>query len=263
MIWRESPTPSGVVIFSHGSNIPGDCYHYLAREWTRHGVACVFPEHHGLSENPVEFKNWALRARDLQLILGKLPLIRKKCRLKNIGLRNVGIAGHSLGAYGALQVAGMRVWRKSKIAAPLARRRPLPCLAMSPTGPGSFGVRVSSFTPLSGPLFVCTGTRDRGIIQDKSSSWRLSAFHKAPPGDKFSLVFRGADHFSFIDAEITGVKGTRRRARPPQRGLLRDVARSTSLFWRAYLMNDPESRTHLQKGSLPRSIRSKTVLRCR
>jgi dienelactone hydrolase len=74
-------------------------------------------------------------------------------------------------------------------------------VALSPSGPGSIFTR-DSWKAIHKPLFVLTGTRDKGL--EGSWEWRTAPYDGMPPGCKWLGVIDGATHMNFAGVGFAG-----------------------------------------------------------
>jgi dienelactone hydrolase len=74
-------------------------------------------------------------------------------------------------------------------------------VALSPSGPGSIFTS-DSWKGIHKPLFVLTGTRDRGL--EGSWEWRTAPYDGMPPGCKWLGVIDGATHMNFAGGGFAG-----------------------------------------------------------
>ncbi len=120
---ENSTAPMPVIIFSHGLGNSRLGYSYLGRHWASYGYISVHPEHLGANEevarrgswrlfrSDFDRRNWKNIPEDLHFVIDQLqnddalpvPLRGR------IDPARIGVSGHSLGAYAALAMGGMRV----------------------------------------------------------------------------------------------------------------------------------------------------------
>jgi dienelactone hydrolase len=74
-------------------------------------------------------------------------------------------------------------------------------VALSPSGPGSI-FTADSWKNIRKPLFVLTGTRDKGL--EGSWEWRTAPYDGMPPGCKWLGVIDGATHMNFAGGGFAG-----------------------------------------------------------
>ena len=74
-------------------------------------------------------------------------------------------------------------------------------VALSPSGPGSI-FTTDSWKNIRKPLFVLTGTRDKGL--EGTWEWRTAPYDGLPPGCKWLGVIDGATHMNFAGIGFAG-----------------------------------------------------------
>jgi predicted dienelactone hydrolase len=74
-------------------------------------------------------------------------------------------------------------------------------VALSPSGPGSIFTK-DSWRGIRRPLFVLTGTRDKGL--EGTWEWRTAPYDGMPPGCKWLGVVDGATHMNFAGIGFAG-----------------------------------------------------------
>jgi dienelactone hydrolase len=264
-----------VIIFSHGAGHSHRDYSRLIRYWTSHGYICIQPEHHdSLSLRPVadparaqaqvasdirDPKIWVDRVADDKFMLSALPLLA--AAIPEVAVRmtaaRVGIAGHSLGAHTTAVLAGAKIDLPGVSGlSNLATSGISAALVMSGHGRGELGLRDASWSEISMPMMVITGSRDIGFFR-RPAAWREEAYWFAPPPNKYLVTFEGASHSAF-----TGMGHQEASAR-----LLRIVNLATDYdaraftctqaatlaFWDAYLKVDAAALMWLKSNALTRT----------
>jgi predicted dienelactone hydrolase len=254
----EGDGPFPVILFSHGAGGSKDGYAYLAHYWAKHGYVCLNPTHLGsdtgqlelgrplknlvavktMVEDPAQFE---ARVGDIRYIINQLPTLATQLPGMDgkLDTAHVGVAGHSFGAATALAVAGAKVNQPGGQVRDYRDPRPVSFIAMSPQGPDRGLFEDGAWAQIDRPVFVITGTLDRGL---DGSPWteRRKVFEGLPPGDKVLAVFRGATHLDFADIlEKTDLD--------------RRVERMTLAWWDYTLKGQAQSKAALL-GSLPQSF---------
>lgn len=190
-----------VVIFSHGFHGCNTQSRFLMEALAEDGYAVFAPNHKDASckhflrawrQKPdLPFRNasrWSEstyreRGRDIQRLLDALP---KDTRYRRLDWQHVGLAGHSLGGYTVLALAGAWPdWQDSRVHA---------VLALSPYS-APF-VAQETLGNISVPVMYQGGTRDSGItpVIDQEGG----AYDQTHP-PKFFVEFEGAGHFAWTD----------------------------------------------------------------
>jgi predicted dienelactone hydrolase len=205
---------------------------------------------------------WRNRALDIKLVLDSLSdLERQFPELQGkMDHANIGVGGHSYGAFTALLVAGLN--------GTYADPRVKAVMAMSPPGPSeSRGITAQSFASVKVPVMFMTGTNDRGANQSEDANWRKQAFEDSPPGDKYFVLIDSARHSSFTGQvgfyDLAPTMPTtssspyygQQPMQPQQRGamvvgndrrIFQMIKIASLAFWDAYLKSNVTSRDLLQ-----------------
>jgi predicted dienelactone hydrolase len=262
--------PAPVVLFSHGLGGSRENNGYLGRHWSGRGYAVVFVQHPGSDESvwkglpPARIpaamqqaangRNLILRAEDIPAVLDQLerwhatpshPLGGR------LDLSRTGMCGHSFGAVTTQAVSGQSmVLGGTRFTDPRIKA----ALPMSPSVP-SAGSPQRAFGSVKIPWLLMTGTRDVARIGGKrlgpaDLDSRLGVFPALPPGDKYELVLKDAEHSAFSERALPGE--TARRKSHHHRAIL---ALGTA-FWDAYLRGDAAAKSWLQ-GDAARSVLEK------
>jgi predicted dienelactone hydrolase len=204
-VWRPRGATSGrqpVIIFSHGFGGCGTQSKFLTEGLAERGYWVFAPNHKdarcgpgrggAMSRpeapfgNPEEWtdKNYADRRDDVRAII---KVLRDSAALAaRVDLNQLGLAGHSLGGYTVLGVAGAWAsWKTPGIKAVLALSPyAQPFLAHSTLG------------GLSAPVMFQGGTLDLGI-----TPWirKNSGGYDASPTPKYYVEFAGQGHFAWTN----------------------------------------------------------------
>jgi len=201
-----------VIIFSHGAGGAPNGYAKLLEYWAAHGYVVIAPTHadaqHGglfdlksALDSTGSPKDRVNRVADVTFLVGSLNSIAGKVpQLKNkMDKSDIGVGGHSYGAYVAMVVGGTTVdldgsGRAKSYRDPQVRS----VLLMSPQGVGRMELTSSSWNDFTIPMLLMTGSLDRPF-GDVAESSRLDPYRFAPPGHKFQIYIDGANHLSFCD----------------------------------------------------------------
>jgi predicted dienelactone hydrolase len=194
---------------------------------------------------------WQSRPQDISFVLDSLATLQERipALAGKIDSRQIGVGGHSMGAFTADAIAGALVDLPKHSATDFADPRVKAVLLLSPQGPGEFGLNDHSWDQVNIPLLSMTGSLDRGAGQ-QDPEWRKIPFERSRPGDKYHVFIQGANHMSFITAKTLS----------PSRAVRGDAilgyTNSASLaFWDAYLKADPAAKNYLRSDALADSTR--------
>ncbi len=259
-----------VIVFSHGWLGSGDNYEVLGHYWASHGYIVMHPTHEDslalsgkkeLKELAENFDPYAdqkaleNRFQDVVLALDSFGWLESKVpALKNrINGKQIGVGGHSLGAYTAQVLGGAALrFSRDERKETFEDKRIDAVLLLSPQGRGEGGLYDSSWNHFSKPMLLVTGTQDKGF-KKQAAGWRKDPYDLCLPGDKYQLVLEGAKH------GLGGIAGSANAAQPKWLDLIlgpevadqRDDVRMTSLaFWDAYLKNDAIAKAWLNSSAL-------------
>jgi dienelactone hydrolase len=278
--YPSGPGAAPGIIFSHGLGGAGRRT-TLPRVWAQAGFVVIVPLHSdsllaqgsdlaaGSVANSVRLleslrtvaSNRSLcldRLLDLRFILDRLTdLTGSELAHCNLADPNrVGIAGFSLGAFVAQLLCGVRPTAASWPWLP--ERLPEPRIAaavlLGSQGIGRFGLGHGSWQRLTLPMLSVAESGD-------GTDWRMDAFRRSPPGDKYHLALHHAAHLTLggilrnrdLHGSGDGLEGTLQRR---HLGCLQQV---TVAFWRAYLRKDHGAlerlRSELSKRDVPATAR--------
>lgn len=200
-VWRPKTAagPAPLIIFSHGFRGSSTQSTFLMEALADHGYIVVAPNHKDSRRfgsasrrperpfgNPAEWDSCAYkdRADDIQAIVASLKSDQQWS--KAIDWSRVGLAGHSLGGYTVLGLAGAwPSWRLTDVKA---------VLALSPYC-APF-VQQKALSKLAIPVMYQGGTRDNGITPTVSKE--DGAFEQTPSPAYF-VNLDGAGHFAWTD----------------------------------------------------------------
>jgi predicted dienelactone hydrolase len=254
------PASLPVIIFSHGLGNSRLGYSYLGEHWASHGYLSVHPEHiganpeverHGLWKlfrAGFDRRNWRNVPTDIHFVIDQLQndAVLPEGLRGRIDRSRIGVAGHSLGAYGTLAIGGMNVLFPGGIVLNFRDERVRAGIPMSM----SENFKPSSYTGVAIPMLHLTGTRDSSIFYGTLPRKRRVPFNSIPRSDQVLIVIRGANHSTFSDEESPG--------NDPAHDIIRA---STLLFWNAYLKGDPEALRQLRGGALERYLGASATFR--
>ena len=270
--YPNGPGPFPVVVFSHGDGGSGDDARPLARFWATRGFVVLAPSHRDppSAKNGVDPRAWEARARDLSFVIDSLAGIGDRVAplAGKLDAGRVGVGGHSYGAYTAGLLAGATIeapkGSKGEKTKNFADPRPKAFLLLSPPGAGLRGWTSGSWSDVTRPLLVVTGSRDKGS-KGQPPSWRLDAFRLSPPGEKFALVLEGASHLSYTGryAEPGASLSGRGKGAPPadvEVSLFKDVKAVSVAFWDEFLRDDATARAFLDSDGLTKETGGRAKL---
>jgi len=251
-----------VIIFSHGLGGSNRGYFTKTDYWASSGYITIQPTHNDSLTYGGEFvrmkdrlKDWFTsneflteRVKDIEKILNSLDKIADTIpQLKGkIDKNKIGLGGHSAGALTSQVIGGVKVKKNGKLFN-LKDERVKAVLLMSPQGISRYyGLEKNSWENFSLPCMMMTGTYDKGPMGE-NYIWRKSAFLYSPSGEKFFVVFKGANHFSFscdVNKVWYGFCDKNQQIYSKYINML------SLAFWDAYLKGKKEAKSFLLSPSL-------------
>ncbi len=251
-----------LVLFSHGLGGSRMGNAYLVRHWAARGYVVVFVQHPGSDDEiwkhkPVNERlsalkaaagpmNFLLRINDVSRVLTRLDLWQttEGHALNNrLDLSRVGMSGHSFGALTTQAVSGQATARGQPR---FVDDRIKAAVALSPGSPQR-GKPEEVFGQVKVPWLLMTGTRDIAAIGAADLESRLAVFPALPPGGKYELVLRDAEHSAFTDRILPA------SATPRNPNHHRVILALSTAFWDSWLNNDPAAKQWLD-GNGPDSV---------
>jgi predicted dienelactone hydrolase len=266
-----------VIIFSHGVGGSRESFSYLSRFWSSYGYVCIHPTHLGsdlsvlqrvglqaLLETTNDPEIWSERPQDISFIIDSLEKLEQAVpQLQGkINHSFIGVSGHSFGAYTTLLLAGAVIAMPGDETVSFRDERAWVFLGISPPGTGRQGLHLGSWDRVNVPVMTVSGSEDMGL-EGKPASWRMEAFKSMPPIDKYHVLVKGANHFSF-DPDMKGVRTPSRRMNRPNspvktRNLLElennrllkiSLQNASMAFWDAYLKFQKPPKEYLMSDNL-------------
>jgi predicted dienelactone hydrolase len=206
----KSPCP--MIIFSHGLGGSREGYSYLGEYWAGCGYISVHLQHLGSDDavwrdagldgfaqltraaaDPVNALN---RAEDVTFAITRMIALNHEAGFPLKGLVNeieIGMAGHSFGAWTTLAVVG----EKTRPAYALGDPRIRSAIAMSAPVPGGAARAAGQFGGIAVPVFHMTGTRDDSPIGETKAADRRIPYDQSTVPGTCLLILDGADHMTF------------------------------------------------------------------
>jgi predicted dienelactone hydrolase len=209
VVWISPEAPPGklpVIVFSHGFHGCATQSKFLMRAFAQAGYLVVAPNHHDatcdgssaswLKKSVIPFQEAAQwddtsyrdRRDDIAHLVDALPADERF--RDRADMARLGLAGHSLGGYTVLGLAG--AWPSWKLKGVKA------VLALSPyTQP--YGLH-DTLGGLAAPVMYQGGTLDFGITPELHKS--MGSYDRSP-APKYYVEFQGAGHFAWTDLRST------------------------------------------------------------
>jgi predicted dienelactone hydrolase len=209
VVWISPEAPPGklpVIVFSHGFHGCATQSKFLMRAFAQAGYLVVAPNHRDatceggaaswLEKSALPFQDAAQwddtsyrdRRDDIAHLIDALPADERF--RDRVDMTRLGLAGHSLGGYTVLGMAG--AWPSWKLKGVMA------VLALSPyTQP--YGLH-DTLGGLAAPVMYQGGTLDFGITPELHKS--MGSYDRSP-APKYYVEFQGAGHFAWTDLRST------------------------------------------------------------
>ena len=268
---RTGPHP--LIVFSHGGGGSNRGYPGLSSHWASYGYVVIRPAHNDTATSEqMTATEWRNRAQDISFVIDSLETLAKQYpELQGkVDPTRIAVAGHARGATTAMMIGGLRTFPGP---VSYADKRVKAIAAFSPNGPReSWGVTNESWAELRVPALFMTGTRDNGVNENETPTWREQAFELSPAGDKWLVVIENVTAGTFTGqanppSEI-GNRGTvpmgpsrdpaaaqreserqrierARMSGMSQRVLFGSIRALALAFFDAYLKEDPKGREYL------------------
>lgn len=195
-----------VVLFSHGAYASKDDYAVLLDAWAAHGYVVIAPTHPDSTKlgmtrgDPAAQRTFPARLVDLKLALDRLPEIESRVPglAGRIARTRVAAVGHSYGGMVAQTLGGATTFDAATGTTVTTGADPRVSAVVLISGPGAMPpvVRPEDFRTLRVPTLVTVGTADLAQAPGRTGyEWRRESYDLMPPGDRFLLVLRDADHY--------------------------------------------------------------------
>ncbi|MEY2977020.1 MAG: alpha/beta hydrolase family protein [Prochlorotrichaceae cyanobacterium] len=256
---QSNPVP--VILLSHGLGGSRAGLSYLASHWAARGYAVIALQHLGSDETvwrsvapehrykalaeAASVENFLLRVKDVPAVLDQLEAWQRDPEqdwVKSLDLNRIGMGGYSFGAITAQAIGGQRFFGR-----PLFQDDRIQAMVLlSPSSPQKEDPH-QAFRSVHIPSLLMTGTADVSSIGNIDLASRLAVFSALPPGDKYEVVLKDAEHSAFGDAPLA----TDRYPRNPNHHRV-TLALSTAL-WDAYLQQEATAQAWLASDA-PRAV---------
>jgi predicted dienelactone hydrolase len=256
--YPQGKGPFPVLIYSHGLGGSYKTKIYLANFLTSHGFICIHLTHYGSDSSLIDLtkpreeiikalkkavtmKTMLDRPKDVSKVLDSLEELETVyAELKGkMDKNNIGLHGHSFGAFTTLLTAGAFQQKAKSLGGPFLDPRPKAFIAMSPQGtrPGVDPKEV--YSGITRPFMSMTGSEDNDPIQvGRTPESRTIPYHNMPPGDKYLVWIIGGHHSTFGDPRPTQTK----KPDPMHHKYIKILHLA---FWNAYLKDSKEAKAFL------------------
>lgn len=269
--YPNSGGPFPVILFSHGLGSSRLRYEYLGRHWASHGLISVHIQHRGSDEELTKgtlFIRRALvraaqnpqtaldRPPDFRFALDRLELLQREPSPLNgrLDMNRVGAAGHSYGGFAVLAVAGQRFRDAAGEPITFADPRIKAALVMSPSAPLKQAQANDTFGAIAIPCLHMTATEDESPLGLTTKEDRRAAYDGIRAAGQHLITFQGGDHAIFTDQQRPFGNGDKDAI------FRRLIQASSTLFWQAFLADDPASKAWFARGDLRSLLGSDGIL---
>lgn len=212
------PRAAPVVLFSHGLGGSREGNRFLGEHWAKRGYVAVFLQHPGSDsavwkevppaqrmaamKSAASLENFLARVEHVAAVLEGLTRWNAEAKHAlqgRLDLTKVAMSGHSFGAVTTQAVAG----QSFPIGKGFTDARIKAALVLSPSEPRR-GDAKRAFAQVKVPWLLMTGTHDEAIIGGQTAASRQGVFPALPPGQKYEVVLKDAEHSAFTDRALPG-----------------------------------------------------------
>jgi len=275
---QDAPDRFPLVVFSHGAGGSRDAFPDLTAHWASHGYIVVLPTHadsiqlrrrsgEDLSRLQRDLDSLRRDVKPLDRLADVVFLIDSigalETRIPGLADRNgagridrerVGMAGHSAGALTTQMAAGVRV--RGAVPGALLEARSVgdpridAAILISGQGTTNRMFTDQSWSELSKPMLVITGSKDIAAIGSETPASRREPFERAKPGDKYLVFIEGATHSSY-QGKGPGLRLDREQPSDAELKMITGVTSAATLaFLDLHLKDGASARAYLQSEAL-------------
>jgi pimeloyl-ACP methyl ester carboxylesterase len=255
ILYPEAAGPFPLVVFSTGAFCYPQMYDRITGHWVSHGYVVVEPNHLDSPNNagpptPDQYPDFMpSRIRDVSFVLDAIEDLNEHPDiLDRIGDDRFAIAGHSFGAVISMIKTGLHIKEEYRGSwGDIYDERFQAAVLLSAPGPEMKEMAANAFDGLRRPLIATGGTNDVGRVDlgDRTpAEWRRQAFMLAPPGDKYSVITAGSDHY------LGGLICNAERGGEPDYEAVAIVRAMTTAFLDAYIKNDADALSFLKTADI-------------
>jgi pimeloyl-ACP methyl ester carboxylesterase len=257
ILYPDGDGPYPLVVFSTGAFCFPQMYDLITSHWVSHGYVVVVPNHLDSpnNESPPSPDQYPLffpsRLRDLSFVVDDIDAISREAGIEGkIDSERLAAAGHSFGAVISMVKTGLTLkdeyadaWQSTY------DDRFKGAVLLSAPGPGPLleALAEEAYLGIRKPLIATGGTNDVGRVDPgeySAAEWRTLAFKLAPPGDKYSVITEGSDHY------MGGLICTPDRGGDPDPESVAIVAAVTTAFLDAYIKDDKAALEFLKTADI-------------
>jgi pimeloyl-ACP methyl ester carboxylesterase len=255
LLYPEGSGPFPLIVFSTGAFCFPQMYDRITSHWASHGYVVVVPNHIDSPNNeapptPDQYPDFLpSRVRDVSFILDAAEAIARDAGIEGqIDVKQAAIAGHSFGAVISTIKIGLHIKEEFQGSwGELYDDRFGAAVLLSAPGPEMKEMEANAFDGVRKPLIASGGTNDVGRVDlgDLTpAEWRMQAYLLAPPGDKYSVITAGSDHY------MGGLICNSERGGEPDHAAVATVRAMSTAFLDAYVRQDPVAMQFLQTAEV-------------
>jgi hypothetical protein len=269
VLYPEAPGPFPLVVYSSGMFCLPQMYDLITTHWVSYGYVVITPNHLDSPNNTEKFRLdqsdvvLPSRVREVSFVLDAIEEIGRKAGAEGrIDTGRIAIGGHSFGAVISMIKTGL--YLKEEFKGPWGEPyddRFQAAVLMSGVGHGMREMADNAFDGLRKPLIATGGTKDVGRVNLGNltpEQWRMQPFLLAPPGDRYSVITEGSNHYMgglICNPKLGGNE--------PDMAAVTVVRAMTTVFLDAYVKKDPAAMKYLRTVDLARLTENRARLRSR
>lgn len=249
----ERPCP--IILFSHGLGGSSTVCSYLGMSWAREGCVSIHLRHLGSDDSVwrgklrvfkelkmAYMRSWTGRdrANDMRFVLDRLEgFAHGDAAFSSLlDLSRVGAAGYNLGSLASLMLAGQT---PPDGGPSLYDPRVTAVVALGPPVHATRSGFLADYSGIDIPCLFINGTEDDSRVGTTTASQRRIPYDSISRNEQYLIWLRGADHMSYAGHFLP-------RRSEGDAAYQREIARVSTSFWAAYLLDDPVSRAQWTQG---------------
>jgi len=255
LLYPDGAGPFPLVVFSTGAFCFPQMYDRITAHWVSHGYVVIVPNHIDSPNNdapptPDQYPDFLpSRVRDVSFVLDASETIARDAGIEGrIDAEHAAIAGHSFGAVISAIKIGLYIREEYRGAwGEHYDDRFKAAVMLSAPGPNMKEMAENAFEGIRKPLIATGGTNDVGRVDlgDLTpAQWRMQAYLLAPPGDKYSVITEGTDHY------MGGLICNEERGGEPDHTAVANVRAMTTAFLDAYVKQDSAALNFLRTAEV-------------